>query len=500
MNVFNRCTGQRWALVSVTFLLTSGVLSAQAAPAARAAPAQPSRSELKLEIDRKPINRNAPDQISYAPIVEHTAESVVYVYSSRQVRAPQLPPIFNDPMFRRFFDLPEGGPDGRMPDRTQQGLGSGVVITRDGYILTNNHVIDGADDVKVAFGDARRRYDAVVVGGDALADIAVLKIEAEGLVPASFGDSDLLQVGDRVLAIGNPFGIGRSVTSGIVSALSRGGLGIEAIEDFIQTDAAINRGNSGGALIDVQGRVIGINTAIVSGTGGFAGVGFAIPSNLAINVASQIVNTGRVSRGFLGVAPQNLSPELADQFGTHQGALIAEVTPDSPAERAGLQAGDIITRINDIEINDPRQLLLTISQFAPDTEVQVQYLRDRQPHTTTARLMRRPDSPDDAEADGERDSGVLQGIALNDLTPQFRRQLQIPARVQGAVITRVDPESAAARQGLRVGDVILEMNRQPVRNAADATRLSDEIVGPRVVLLLWRDGRSLFVVIDESRQ
>jgi serine protease Do len=378
-----------------------------------------------------------------------------------------------------------------------------VVVSNDGYILTNSHVVEGADDVKVSIGESVRRYDAKVVGTDSLADIAVLKIDAENLSPATLGDSDKLLVGDGVFAIGNPFGVGLSVSRGIVSALSRGNLGIEQIEDFIQTDAAINMGNSGGALIDSSGRVVGINTAILSRTGGFAGIGFAIPINLVRNVAEQIVNTGRVERGYLGVYPQALSPELATQFNTQAGALVAEVTPGSAAEKAGLKAGDIITKVNDLEIRDPRQLLLTVSQLAPGTSVSIQYLREGDSRTATATLGQRPEDSL-AGSEGERgsrdDDGVLDGVGVSDITPDVRDQMSIPPRIQGAIVTQVDPASASARQGLRPGDVILELDRRPVRNAEEAVRLSEEIKGPRVLVRIWREGRSLFVVVDESAE
>jgi serine protease Do len=461
------------------------------------------RPPLKLAIDQKSIDRRAPAPVSYAPIVDRTANSVVYVYSTKEVKRPDLPPFLNDPAFRRFFGVPGPGQN-RLPDRVQQGLGSGVVVSEDGYILTNNHVVEGADEVKVSIGLSDKRFEAKVVGTDTLADIAVLKIEPDKpLAPATLGDSDQLQVGDVVFAIGNPFGVGQSVSRGIVSALSRGNLGIEAIEDFIQTDAAINPGNSGGALIDTAGRVVGINTAILSRTGGFAGVGFAVPINLVRLAAEQIVSTGRVTRGFLGVAPQRLSPELATQFGSDHGALIAEITPGSAAEKAGLQVGDVITKLNGNEIRDPRQLLLAVSQLAPDTKVTIQYLRDSKTQEATATLGRRPNQEiarGGGRGEDGSDVGVLNGVSVGDITPDVRDQLQIPARITGALVTSIDPDSAAAQQGLREGDIILSLDRKPVRNADEAVRLSEEIKGPKVMVLVWREGRSQFIVIDESEE
>ena len=486
------------------------------------------RPPLKLSVDTKPINRESFDRVSYAPIVKRTAASVVYVHSSKRVRATDMYPFLNDPRFRRFFDglgiptpneEPDAAPDrggnsnrnnrkggsssprNRAPDQTQQGLGSGVVITADGYILTNNHVIEGADEVKVSIGESTKRYDATVVGRDSFADLAVLKIDATGLTPAVFGDSDQLQVGDVVLAIGNPFGVGQSVSRGIVSALSRG-VGIGPIEDFIQTDAAINPGNSGGALLDTEGRIVGINTAILSRSGGFAGVGFAIPVNLARNIAEQIVNNGRVIRGFLGVAPQDITEELASQFGADKGAIISEVTEDSPAQKAGLKAGDVITRINNTDIRDSRHLLLTVGQIKPGTQVAVEYLREGQRSSLNLKLAPRPESADAADeiAPKNTDVGVLNGVGVGDITAQVREQLQLPSRIKGALITSIEADSPSARQGLREGDIILDLNQRPVTSADEAVKLSEEIKGPRVLVRVWRNGRTHFLAIDESKE
>ncbi|HVS53143.1 MAG TPA: Do family serine endopeptidase [Opitutaceae bacterium] len=468
--------------------------------AREAKPAAP-RAPLKINVDRHPINREAADRISYAPIVKKTSASVVYVYSTKKVRGQDLSPLLNDPMLRRFFgnQVPRGG---KMPEQTQRGLGSGIVITEDGYVLTNNHVVEGADDVKVSIGESSKRYDATVVGRDALADVAVLKIDATGLSPATFGDSDQLQVGDVVLAIGDPFGLGQSVSRGIVSAKGRGpGIEENGIEDFIQTDAAINPGNSGGALLDTDGRVVGINTALLSASGGFAGVGFAIPINLARSSAEQIVATGKVERGFLGVAPQDITEDLGSSFKVDKGALISDVTPGTPADKAGLKAGDVITKINDTEIRDSRHLLLTVSQFRPDTKVTIAYIRDGKPQTTTATLTRRTeDSATREDNAAPKDEGVLNGVGVDDIKSDVRQQLDIPPRIKGAIITSIEPDSPSARQGLREGDVILSLDQRQVENASEAVKLSAEIKGPKVLVNVWRSGRTRFFVIDESQK
>ncbi len=500
---------------------------AKKAETARSNAAAGDKVDLAIKVDRKPINRDAADRVSYAPIVKRTAASVVYVYSTKTVRAQDMSPFFNDPMLRRFFDLPGMAPDddenaapqtprgnnrnrksppgnsrNRAPERQQQGLGSGVVFTTDGYLLTNHHVIDEADEIRVSIGDSNKRYEARVIGRDPGTDLAVLKIDAADLTPATFGDSDQLEVGDVVLAIGNPFGVGQSVSRGIVSALGRG-VGMGTFEDFIQTDAAINPGNSGGALMDTEGRLVGVNTAILSRSGGFAGVGFAIPANLARNVAEQLVRHGRVERGFLGVRPQDLTEDLSAQFGAERGALISQVTEQSPAERAGLKAGDVITKVNDTEIRDARHLLMTISQIAPGSEITLTYVREAKTATARTTLDRRDEEAlarDDGIPTAPKDEGILNGVAVSDLTQQLRDRMQIPSRIAGAIVTSVDPDTPAARQGLREGDVILELDRRPVRNAEEAVKLSEEIKGPKFLVLVWRSGRTSYLVIDESKE
>ncbi|MDP3071729.1 MAG: Do family serine endopeptidase [Opitutaceae bacterium] len=523
------------ATVAVTAGLTAWAADAKPGKAnkARKAPAADStataadgtRASLQIAVDARPIDRDAAERVSYARIVQRTAASVVYVYSTKTVRAPDMSSFFNDPMFRRFFNLPEdeldpdaapaprnrgnnnrknapprNNPGNRAPDRQQQGLGSGVVITADGYILTNNHVIEGADDVRVSVGDSNKRYEAKVVGRDPGSDLAVLKIEATGLSPVTFGDSDQALVGDVVLAIGNPFGVGQSVSRGIVSALSRG-MGMGVFEDFIQTDAAINPGNSGGALLDSDGRLIGINSAILSRSGGFAGVGFAIPSNLVRSVAEQLARTGRVERGLLGVRPQPLDEALTAQFGTEKGALLSEVTEDSPADKAGLKPGDVITKVNATEIRDPRHLTLTVSKHAPGTEVTIEYLREGKTKTASVTLARRDDAAvarDDAPLP-KKDEGILNGVGVGPITPELRSQLGLPARMGGVVVTAIDPDTPAAKQGLREGDVILEIDRKPLTDVDQAVKLSEEIKGPKFLLRIWRNGSPTFLAIDESK-
>jgi serine protease Do len=312
---------------------------------------------------------------TFAPIAKKVVPSVVNISSSRVIRTQELYPFMDDPLFRRFF-----GPIPR--ELRERSLGSGVVVSPDGYILTNNHVVEGANDIEVSFGD-ESQIPAQIIGTDARTDVAVVKLDRNKLTPMILADSSAVEVGDVVLAVGNPFGIGRTVTMGIVSATSRGNLGIETEEDFIQTDAAINPGNSGGALVNTRGELIGISTAILSPTGGNLGIGFAVPSNKARFVMEQIAKSGKVRRGYLGVTIQNLTPELAKRLGitNDHGALIRDVESGSPAERAGLRPGNVVVEINGKPVTDGRDLQRALSEASPGSAVTLTIIRDgRQNH------------------------------------------------------------------------------------------------------------------------
>ena len=440
--------------------------------------------------------------------MKRVSPSVVKITTEKKAKrvaanAQQLPPGFDHPMFRQFFG-------GRMPEMqqpAQSGLGSGVIISTDGYIATNNHVIDGADTVTVSLNDGRE-FTAKVVGRDPQTDIAVIKVDAKDLPAVTFADTAKIEVGDRVLAIGNPFGIGETVTTGIVSAKGRN-IGIlaevEGFEDFIQTDAAINPGNSGGALVDVDGRLIGINTAILSRNGGFQGVGLAVPANMVSAVAESLVKTGKVQRGYLGVSIQSITPALMDSFGlkTNKGALVGGVEPSSPAAKAGLKTGDVITALNGQPVTDANSLRLQVSAFAPDTELTLDVLRDGKEKEIVATTRERPGSRriaklESAAKNENADEGVLNGVAVDDLAPQMRKQLNLPERLNGALITNVEADSAAAKAGLRAGDVILEINKQPVTSAQDAVKISASAESKKTLLRLFSRGSTIFVVVDET--
>lgn len=463
----------------------------------------------KIKSDNAPLTQAERPTFSFGPVIKKVSPSVVNIYTTKTVRENlRVPPYFDDPFFRDFFGFGPFGPQNIPRERREQSLGSGVVLTEDGYILTNNHVVEGADEVKVALADNMTTYDAKVVGTDPQTDIAVIKVEASNLPAITVTDSDQLQVGDVVLAIGNPFGVGQTVTMGIVSAKGRTGMGILDYEDFIQTDASINPGNSGGALVDAGGRLVGINTAILSRSGGSQGIGFAVPINLARSVMERIIADGKVTRGYLGVIIQPVTPELAKEFKLPErsGALVGEVTEDSPAERAGLKEGDVITEYNGKRVTDSGHLRLMVSQTAPGTKVQMKVIRDGQEQMIHAKLDEL--NPEGMARVGGRSGGLrrgsggdpLDGVTVDDLDPRNRRQFNIPSQVRsGALVVDVDPASAAAAAGLRPGDVILEINRQAVSNADEAVELSDKTKGDRLLLRIWSGGGSRFLVVDASK-
>ena len=464
----------------------------------------PDHPPLNLNVDAAPIDRDAVEKVSYASIVKKASASIVYINSSKRVKT-QMPQLFNDPMFRHFFGVPGQGGGGLPQNRLEQSLGSGIIVSSDGYIVTNNHVVDGADDIQVTFGKPEKELKATVIGRDADADIAILKIDATGLPAATLGDSDQLQVGDVVLAIGDPFGVGLTVTHGIVSALGRSGMGIETLEDFIQTDAPINPGNSGGALLDTKGRVVGINTAIVSGSGGMGGsngVGFAIPIDIVRSVVNQLVANGKVAHGYIGVRLGEIKPDVAEQLGvTTRGALVTDVDPDTPADKAGIKSGDVITKLNGKPIDDPGAFRLAVIQMAPGTSVSLEYVRDGKTSTVSVKLGDRSTlnlADNDRTGSENKDEGVLNGVTVGDITSEIRDQLEIPQDMKGAVITDVDPESASAKAGLNKGDVILDLDRKPVHNADEAVKLSAEIKGPKVLVRVWHGGEFSYKVVDES--
>lgn len=439
-------------------------------------------------------NTPACNSMGWASLFKPALPAVVSITSTRIVKTRQSP-LFNDPFFQQFF----GGQLPRQPQQEREkGLGSGVIISPEGYILTNNHVVDKGTDIKVILRD-KRQFTGKVVGTDPKTDIAVLKIEATGLPTIPFGDSSKLEVGDYSFAIGNPFGVGETATMGIISATGRNGLSIEDYEDFIQTDAAINPGNSGGALLNARGELIGINTAILSGGGGNQGIGFAIPINMAKYVMDQILKHGKVVRGYIGVGIQEVTPELARAFNVsaEKGALVSSVDPDGPGAKAGLQRGDVITELNGQPIDGPNDLRLQVGTMVPGTTVHLKVERNGRMRDVSLRLAEAPAAKGAGNgAAGSAENTPMRGVDVDELTSDVREQLGLKPDVKGVVVTKVADDSPAADAGLQRGDVIEQINRQPVNSVADYQRLVGQAGKQSLVLLINRGGNTNFMVVQ----
>jgi serine protease Do len=469
--------------------------------------AKEDRTPPKIIVDARPVERNGKFTTSFAPVIKKAAPSVVNIYSTKIIKPRDLRNNpFLDPLFRQFF----GDRGEQMPRRStrEQSLGSGVIVSPDGYILTSNHVVEGADEIKIVLASGHE-YTAKVIGTDPPTDTAVLKVDAKDLPAITLADSDKLEVGDIVLAIGNPFGIGQTVTMGIVSATGRGELGIVDYENFIQTDASINPGNSGGALVDAEGRLVGINTAILSRTGGNQGVGFAIPVSLSRVIMERLIVDGKVTRGFLGVGlQQQLTPDLAERFGIEDqggGALVTAVEDNTPASEAGFKPGDIIVGYNGKKITDSRQLRLMVSQTRPKTKVSFKVLRDGKSKTFNVTLAELPNERTMSEmlqrgAPDESENETLDGVEVGDLDARTRRQNGIPSHIRGALITNVDPDSPAYEAGLRPGDVILEMEKKPITSAEEAVDISNNFKGDNILLRVWRQGSATYIPVPVERK
>jgi Do/DeqQ family serine protease len=443
-------------------------------------------------------------QNSYADVVARVAPAVVTVRSERRGRAAQQHPFMNDPFFREFFG--DRVPNMPQTPRREEGLGSGVIVTGDGYLLTNHHVVDGADEIRVELSD-RRVLTAKVVGSDPPSDLAVLKIDATNLPVLPLGDSDKVRVGDVALAVGNPLGIGQTVTSGIISAKERttSGVGDGSFANFIQTDAAINRGNSGGALVNTSGELIGINSQILSPTGGSIGIGFAIPSNMAKGVMEQLIKGGKVRRGQLGVQIQEVTSDIAASLDLKEvrGVIIGAVTPGSAGERAGLKQGDVITAVNGSAVNDVNGLRNRIASTAPGTDVTLTVVRDGREQQVRATLGEFVQAAGRGGEQGGSDSGGdgagaatgKLGIRVQPLTPELTSELGLQAGAQGVLVAEVDPNGPAADAGIQRGDVVVQVNRQPIRSAAGLDEALGRSGSRPALLLINRRGTTVFLTV-----
>ena len=418
-----------------------------------------------------------------APLLRDVTPAVVNISVATMV--PQRHnPLFRDPFFRRFFDLPDDA-----PARRRQSAGSGVIVDADrGYVLSNHHVVARAESVMVTLKD-NRRFEAEILGSDPGTDIALLRIEADGLASLPIGDSDALEVGDFVIAIGNPFGLGQTVTSGIVSALGRSGINVEGYEDFIQTDASINPGNSGGALVNLHGELVGINTAIIGPSGGNVGIGFAVPVSIATAVLDQLARHGEMQRGRIGVMIQDLTPDLAEALGldSDRGALVSRVESGSPAEAAGVQAGDVIVAVGVSKVESSRDLRNSIGLVRVGEEIEIEVERERRRLRLAVRVG---DVQGGALADAMEVPPALEGATLRD--PEQGDPAH--GRIEGVIAAEVEPGSRAARNGIRSGDVIVAVNRRRVRNAEELESAFEQ-AGRVLALNIVRGNGQLFIVI-----
>ena len=440
-----------------------------------------------------PLATRAPEfnQI-FADVAEKVIPVVVSIRSAKVVQVPDFDP------FDWFFGPPwrdQPRPDRRYRERRSEGIGSGVIVSKDGYVLTNNHVVEGAEDLTVTLYD-KREFVAKIVGTDPPSDLAVIKLEdAHDLPVAYLGDSDKLRIGEIVMAVGSPYGLSETVTMGIVSARGRTtGEGITQYENFIQTDAAINPGNSGGALVDLNGAVVGINTAIYSQSGGSQGVGFAIPINMAKHIMKSLISEGKVSRGWLGVSIQNIEGDIARSLDVEPGigVLVGDVIEDTPAEKAGIKPGDIITEVNGEPVSNVTELRNKVAMIKPGTRTNFQVLRDGKKISFDIVLDERPDQPALA-AGGSEITEEKTGLTLRNLTPQLKQRYDLDEDQKGVLIVEVDPASPAGRARLREGDIILEVDRKEVNSVADFNRIISKVTDDTVLLRVQRGGSTFFV-------
>jgi len=438
----------------------------------------------------------------FADIVKMVRPAVVNITSTKVMTKLQAPDFRNG--VPDWFGPGDGGGFRGMPPIPRQprepktgGMGSGVIVSPDGYVVTNHHVVDGADKVTVTLID-KREFIGTIIGTDPQTDLAVIKISGIDLPSIPWGDSSKLEVGEYVLAIGNPFGLNSTVTQGIVSALGRGGMGITQYEDFIQTDAAINPGNSGGALVNMRGELVGINTAILSRTGGNQGVGFAIPTSMGKHVFDSVVKTGTVSRGFLGIGIQEVSKNLATALNlpNASGALVTKVHEGSPADHAGLVRGDTIVTYEGQPIADPRALQRAVTRTTVGRSIEMTVIRNETSLTLNTTLVEHPDTKTIARVNTPSETTQLAGLTVEEITPQMARRLQLTTQTNGVVVTAVQPGSQAESAGLQQGDVISEVNRKPVRTMKDyhavVTHLSHE---RPALLLIHRQGMPIFMTV-----
>lgn len=404
--------------------------------------------------------------VSYNNSIKEIKQSVVNISTTKKTKQnEQLNELMMNPFFKEFFGnrLPNIKPQ----ERKSHSLGSGVIISENGYIVTNNHVVEGADEIIVTLPNDEKEYKAKIIGEDSKTDLAVVKIEAKSLHVAKFSDSSNLLEGDLVFAIGNPFGVGETITQGIISALNKNNVGLNQYENFIQTDASINPGNSGGALVDSRGGLIGINSAILSKGGGNNGVGFAIPSNMVQKIAVSLIANGKIERGFIGVSISDLSNDVKELYENQQGSLILSVEKNSPAQKAGLQRGDLITQVDGVKIKNSHDLKNTIAAIMPNKTITIAYEREKKLKSAKVTLakMDSTTSKDSPNEDGAK--SVIEGLTLIEITDKVRAQYQIPSDIEGVLVIDITENSKAEDLGFREGDIIVQVEQKRILSRKD---------------------------------
>ncbi len=451
---------------------------------------------IEFDMAEKNPSRVSPNSnneiLSFNNSIKNSMSSVVNISTKRHISssANNLPlQMFNDPFFQRFFGDDFGNQFKQ--NKVQRSLGSGVIVSKDGYIVTNNHVIENAEEITVTIGNDTTEYNAKLIGRDSDSDIAVIKIEAENLKAIKLGHSRTLKVGDLIFAIGNPFGIGSTVTQGIISALNKNKVGINRYENYIQTDASINPGNSGGALVDSRGALIGINTAIISKSGGNNGIGFAIPVAMVKDVVTKLVSDGKVTRGYLGVSISDLHKGLSKVYNHKKGALVLDVSPDTPAAKYGIKRGDLIFAINGQNIKDRASLQNIIASFKPNQKVSIELERNKKNLDLDIVLGNRSTFVDIKS----QDSQVLGGLKLAQIDNQIRKQFRLGGEAKGILITNVEPKSRAEKKGFQAGDILIQIEDREINNFSDLNQVIKKYKNTHKRVYVNRYGQTLLFVI-----
>lgn len=428
--------------------------------------------------------------LSYNSSIKKMQKVVVNISSTKKIRVNRdLGSMLNNPFLRQFFG--DRVPTYIPRERKAYSLGSGVIISSNGYIVTNNHVIDGADKIIVTIHGDKKEYKAKIIGQDPKTDVAVIKIKAKNLPVATFADSSKLLIGDIVFAIGNPFGVGESVTQGIVSALNKSSIGLNQYENFIQTDASINPGNSGGALVDTRGALIGINSAILSRSGGNNGIGFAIPSNMVKKVAISLINDGKIRRGYLGVAITDLKTDMKDLYKSNSGALVLTVEKDSAAKKAGLKRGDLIVSVNGKKVENANDLKNIIGSILPGKKVTIDFERNKKIQTTSAALL---DMSSEKSFNGNNNDSYIKGLTVLQINDRVRTKYQIPRDLNGVLITDVKPDSKADKIGFKRGDVIIQVQNKVIKTIKDLNTVFGQYKNKTKIIYINRGGFVTYLI------